>query len=420
MLEELNQTLEEQIQKCKYLDTTDVLLFTSLFQALGQEQQSLFSHLQTVVAPNQTTSTPFSVATTVAPPSKANTLEHMNFFPILPVSPIFFPVEEQLSIENAPSSQIYGGFGFLQCVYQEINHYVARTYQGEYRDLDGKTHSISYSLVPSDQYLREETILFQIREQYQSQYPPIFSPLSRRMVNVMIHWETHLPLGGQFSFCWDSNELSSVLLTDSILYWNLFKENSDTLPSLRPTNNIEILPFFQTTQEVLEYNLEEHEYLWIKPLGYDVKREKNKIYIGFHENTPQEDVSFQKCSILPLEDYQKHLNYPVFNTGFEPRKVQKERIITQGDLFFVVEQFQGLGLKLKTVQTTLNQGKSIHVYATKDHYRYHTSPFPRKPTPLYLVLEPRENTPFFVDKVSYLMDYLNYFYPEFRYVGVLP
>lgn len=421
--------MEEQIRDCKHLSLDDSMLFSSLFKTIALEQNSLFSRLQDNMTKIQGTETPFSVVTCVAPTTDEKNLQAQGFYPIIPINPslnTFFPVtkDTHLTVEEHRINNFHVtcGFAFFHCQYDKINQYLEKEYQGEYKDSQGNVHSVKYSLKKSDKYLNAEEILFQTTRKLNVSTPPIYSPMARRCVEILIHCGDDLPMGGEVSFLWEENQLASVLITDSILYWNLSQIHSDELPSLK-SSDMKILPFYQNVYQLWEYTLEEDEFLWIKDENYQIKREKNKLYIGFEENGPREDVEFRKLKIhTACQNLSQiaQITTPLFATGFQQHPVKKERIVTQADLFFVVTQFQELGLRLSDVKPTFIPDKNIMVYQKIDSYFYEKNPFPKKVTALYLSFEKNENDLYFTDKVSFLLDYLNHFYPEFRYVGVFP
>lgn len=425
MLEKIYTDMEEQIRDCKHLSLDDARLFSALFKTIAQEQDSLFSHLQENMSQTQVAHVPFSVVTCVAPTTDEKKMQMQGFYPIIPINPsldTFFPVtkDTHITVEDHRINNLYVtcGFAFLRCQYDKINQYLEKEYEGEYKDEQGNVHSVKYSLKKSDKYLNAEEILFQTRRNLDESAPPIYSPMARRCVEILLHCTDDLPMGGEVSFLWEENHLDSLLLTDSILYWNLSQTHSDELPSLK-SSHMKILPFFQEVYQLWEYTLEEDEFLWIQEENYQIKREKNKLYIGFEENSPREDVEFRK---LKIHTVGKNLpdSTHIYATGFQQHPVKKERIVTQADLFFVVKQFQDLGLRLLDVKPAFIPDKNIMVYQKIDSYFYEKHPFPKKVTALYLSFEQKENDLYFTDKVSFLLDYLNHFYPEFRYVGVFP
>lgn len=423
MIEKMNIDINTPLEQCEnFTQEQKKELFQSIFHALKNEQDILHSRLLERVPMYNKEDISFPLVTCVAPSNQVDIMKSYNLFPICMPCESIFPASETVFLKNLDDTELhlqqYCGFAFLNCDYVELQDFLERKFKGEYIDSSGNSQEITYTLSKSEQYIKEEKILFETVQQNNLHCPPIYSPMSRRVVNVMVHRDIDMSKGGSICFHWDKNDLSQVIITDSLLYSNLKREHSRNLPVNNLRYSEKIVPFFEEIYTVYEYiNLGANEFIWVDDMKRQFKRDGNILYIPLEDNILPSDFEYMKLKICEVSE---NITYQLFPTNFKHSKVKKERVVTLGDIDLIISQFETLLIQFEKVKTSY-QNKSIEpiaTYARLDSYNYSKIKMPVKSTPLYLAFQKNENDIYFVDKVSYMLDFMNYFYPEFRYVGV--
>lgn len=420
MLDRIPIDFEKQITSCGHLSPEDKTVFSELFSTLAKEQEQFFDDLlqrtsKEVYSDGTPQSTFFNIVTCVSKAEDAQKRKNQNFFPMKWQTEAFFPVKEHMTKEELrqkdENEPAYCGIGFLNCSYEKQEDFFHRTFTGEYRDKEGKCAEISYTLVKSYDYLEEEELLFQTVSQEGGTFPPIYSPMARRTVQVLLTQVDGFSAMESVDFKWKENGLEEILLTDSLLYWNISVTESDQHPKMTENTNEKVIPLFDSIYKIYQVTAQEDELIYFPHKNTCIKREHHRIYVGLEDDYCLE---YKKLKIHKVH-LEEDISY--FENLWKPKMVQKQRVHALGDVAFLVDQC--VGEKLDFLGASLQKGEMsiLAPYQKIDAYRYKTPSFPRKVTPLYLKCKKREDDIYFLDKLAYLLDYLNHCFPEFRYIG---
>lgn len=423
MREKIKIDLEQQIESSSHLQREEKTVMHALFSTLAEEQQRLFDILleRTVeeVYPNrasvQSQEMNHAIVTCLLPSSQKEWASQEHLVPILEESETFFPVKEQILLSDLgdilEGEPLYSGFGFLHCSYDKMDEMFDRPLQGRYEDKDGQWHPVSYHLSKESGYLETEKMLFESFAQNNRKEPPIFSPMSRRAVNVFLHIQECETQPERIDFQWKENGLEEILVTDSLLFWNLSATDSDKLPALQEVDPQKVLPLFDEMYHIYPVSVSDNEFLWISQKSAVMKRDHENLYLGVEDTSALE---YKKLRVHLVAEAEK---VRLFENVFEKSRVEKERVVTLWDISFIVAQFSPLGLKLEGVSLQKSKLETLKPYSQDDLYPYSRDKFYRKGTGLFLQFAEAEDDMFFLDKVAYVLQYIQHFYPEFHYIG---
>ena len=104
--------------------------------------------------------------------------------------------------------------------------------------------------------------------------------------------------------------------------------------------------------------------------------------------------------------------------AWKTRYIPPVRISTKADACAAVNKF--IPDELNFCGVTMNRGDHtvIKPYDSLAHYCYDMHDVLKVKTPLYVIFNNDDRDKFFEDKVNYLIDFFNFRYPEYRWVGV--
>lgn len=405
------------------LKEQDKYLLKELFQGLAEAQSSLFEDISKSIHSELMDKVPqnLNVVTTLAECAKANFLEEKGFFPMISsqytmneLLTAVFPAKEGFTLDSTDTlkekTKIYAGYAFLDCSYVDVETILQEKYVGAYITESGEEKEITYSLHKSFDFIQKEKILFKVTQQNNLVGPLIYSPMSRRAFDIYLHIPEEMDKKAEIHLNLEQNKLIDVLLCDKTLYWNIKMTHCSELPSLEE----KIVPFLQESMKTFQFHVEENEFIYFQDVQQVVKRTENKIYLPFEEGIDKGNLEYYriKCYDVPyLEDME------LFPCLWKRDVMHKDRIISKADISVVIHEFVDLGLNYLNVEENVGNTSPILQYGKDDGYIYGKAPLLKRPQFLYLVFENSDDK-YFCDKISYLLSFMNYYYPEFRFVGV--
>lgn len=416
------------VDKCSGLSGDERVLLKKLFEKLESNQEQVLNNIQSKVdeqtANIRRSPTEWKIYTMLGDNNKAE-LEHLNnnnFYEVIPHIDSVRPKMKLASLNAYPkddndtlkAGNIYGGIAFLNCRYSDIGKYTENNEYSAVVHINGKELSVSYRLNRWRGFLDEEKIIEQTAFQYGVNVPIIYSPMSRHAVEVQvlgldIKDITDNP-EGEIDFQFEINGLNGILQTGKTLLWNIETVNKDNIPRIRKCSDSKITALFDDVMCIYELDAKNNEYYHIRCDNQDLRRFGNTVYVNIDQENDINDIFYVKyivhdCNISAVE---------VYDNRYTSNHCSKERVRTKGDIYNVLKCFD----KIKFGDILFSGEQDfIRNYGKDDAYHYPKDEVLRSSSALYIKIHDN-NDIFFEDYVSYVLSYLNYYYPEFRWVGV--
>lgn len=424
--------IEEIIRKSPDLQAGDKEVLMALFEGLWEEQEKLYGELEERVGSElaqyaDNKKHKWEVATALIREEEKEKARKEGMYLVLDKK-INREHMEVLPEEIGEEGYLECGIAFLKCRYPEVGQYMDKCFRAHVRHRKGSFEA-EYRLFLEDCYLEQEKLLEQTAVQYGYQQPRIFAPMSRRAVYVCVDFEgKEVPAGAEIDFDYAGNGLADVLLAGWLPVWNVeILDPNQGLPQLEENTEKKIVPCFDKNFQIYKANVRsEREYLHISGNSIDeleVKRIDGKIYIGVPaEQDEWVELNYQKLILHPLPIGMHGSEEFYFDNFWDREAEDKERLRTEADVAYAVRKYSldGEGrerLHYQGCSFDLDGAESVAVYEARRSYHYPKDKYLKGGSICYLRFEKEDNM-FFEDKVSYLLSFLNFRYPEYRWVGV--
>lgn len=300
---------------------------------------------------------------------------------------------------------------FLNCKYTDFDMYLNQEYTGII-EKNGQKSEISYKFSKIDSFVQAEKVLSKTLLQNDMKKPYIYSPYSRRAVEIILDKDD---IDGDIDYQLEKNGLKNVLMENYELAWNVIIEEKDTFPYLNENTNKKATIFDETIYQIYQTNLKSNEYIYVRNEKSQTRKIDNEIYIALDK-----DVSFDNFlySKIKINQNVYHSN-EIFENIYDDSTDFKQRIVTSGDIEYIINKFAKLDINFEGF--SINKPKTMEnilVYNKDDEYIYSKDLKLRKSNLLYLKFGNNDDF-YFNDKISYILSFLNYYYPEYYFVGVM-
>lgn len=415
--------MKKIIESNNSLSKFDKDIYLSLFSELTKEQEKLYNALnlrveKEIMDLNLNRNENWNIYTTLVDKDKLNEYLKVGFNPVIDIDCVseFINMKDKEINEN----KYMAGVAFLKCKYSDVQKYTSKTYKARIRTKLGEVIA-SYNLFFSNVFLEREKILEITANQYKIDKPFIFSPFSRRAVSVCINFDgINLDEIIDVNLDFKNNKLDEIILVNKFLLWNV--EMFDKEDIFFPTENTQkkIVALFEDDYEIYKFELNpENEFLYVDSDGAYIKRIDDEVYLAINNNTNLESLIYIKLKINKISRSIKEDEEFIFENECN-KTIQgiKTRLRTEADIEYTINQFAPKGIKYLGYQVALKGRKSIYVYDKDNTYHYPKSGRLKSSSIAYLKFQ-ESNDLFFEDKISYLINFLNYKYPEFLWVGVV-
>ena len=309
---------------------------------------------------------------------------------------------------------VYAGVVFLNCKYGEISGY-KKDYYGTVHTNDNNSYKIKYNLIPFEAIMDQEKYLEQTALQYGIDVPLIYSPMSRRAMVIKVDLSVSQAIDNKdntIDFQYEKNQLNKVLINDKTLVWNVISDDKNFLP--RPKENVDkkITAIFDKSYIIYSFDAKENEYYYVQSKELDIRRVNSDIFIGLDNNLKIEDIDYQRFTVCPYNSGGMG-NILAFENKFSAEFCVKQRVRTKGDINNILSCFD---IECDDIGFS---GKHSVIFQYDNRYSYH---YPKedvlKSSSVIYVKIHNSGELYFEDYVSYVFSFLNYYYPEFRWVGV--
>lgn len=392
----------------------------AVFEGLQKHQEDIFSKIEANIKKDFVYQEPdnWNIATVLIDKTDYEKFFNSGFTEIVSINTHREQMKYDELEEIKGAKNIYcAGIGFLNCRYHEVQQYVNKVYSAKVKTKDSE-YQVSYRLYPTSLLLDREEKIERTGIQYGIKVPPIYSPMSRRAVLVRAEFgscEVNRSDQMQIDFQYEANGLDHILLPGKTLVWNVSISEKNQIP--KENTNKAIIPLFEKVCQIYEFDTGINEYIYIESSETNLKRSGDTIYLGLDESKSISDLRYWKIRLNSYSlDYLKNTNFYFINE-FTSEAVYKERIRTEADIQYIMNCFDKRYFRYKGCQNKEGR-RSIQVYDKRSSYHYPKDRHLTSNSFCYVIIEETE-TIYFEDLVSYVMAYMNYFYPEFYWVGVV-
>ncbi len=388
--------------------------------ALAEHENAVLEELRRRIARESRPSAPeFQVVTALIPNHLEKDLNKKGLYAVPGYEYSLFP-SRQPSIENMDLNsypkQTAGPF-FLGCALDEVNGWLNEKYRVK---ADGR--EVLVRLRPHKSYETAERMLYRIARLYKIDQPIIFSPYARRGVDICCdEWtEGTLPENIDFS----GTALADKVLTDYKLMWNVkIKKDQDYYSSSNAPDGKDVIYRY-----VISDNISRDSFILPAEENDDEKLEINdkdehKISVVSRQNI--DPFKYDLLTVSQPEDL-SDLPIEVFNNSCDVGRLhQHVRLRTQGDVEAVLKAFNCNGYSCMFDSFGRKKEEVKVLFRSHDSAWYDRAPgkceeFLRARNLSRPVCYVQFKAPdrYLSDWVDFVLDYLEYKFPEFRWAGV--
>lgn len=415
--------MKKIIESNNSLSKFDKDIYLSLFSELTKEQEKLYKALnlrveKEIMDLNSNRNENWNIYTILVDKDKLNDYLKVGFNPVIDIDCVseFINMKDKEISEN----KYMAGVAFLKCKYSDVQKYTSKTYKARIRTKSGEVIA-SYNLFFSNVFLEREKIPEVTANQYKIDKPFIFSPFSRRAVSVCINFDgINLNEIIDVNLDFKNNKLDEVILLNKLLLWNIEMFDKEDIPFPVENTQKKIAALFEDDYEIYKFELNpENEFLYVDSNGAYIKRINDEVYLATNNDINLESLIYIKFKINKIPESIKEDEKFIFaNKCNKTIHKIKIRLRTEADIEYTINQFTPKGIKYLGYESALKGRKSVCVYDKDNTYHYSKSGRLRSSSIAYLKFQ-ESNDLFFEDKISYLISFLNYKYPEFLWVGVV-
>ena len=286
-----------------------------------------------------------------------------------------------------------------------------KKYRGKYIK-DGVIEYFEYELKFDRSFLEVQELLFKYTQYYSIDNPVIFSPYSHKSFYV-IYDDSLDKNNNKLDFCFEENGIKAI--EDKNLFWNIKIERIEN-----KTYNAKI-PYGSDTRYVYSFKKNKQgKYLFPYPVNnqsiiYDIKLNTDEIEII----TSKEMEDFNLLEYYDVDytsgDLKAMISSKVlFNNKREYKGIVATRIVSEGDVEHAIAPFRKWN-ELSCMIVNEAEEKIIRYSSRYRVDRKDKSMFSKICTK-FLRFTKKEQK-FLTDYANYVMEYLEYYYPEIEWVG---
>lgn len=420
--------MQDILQNSKHLSEYDKEIFCAMFKRLDERQNILFQNIEKNVEKQmfriRNIDNNWRIITAIINKSEVDEAKKNGLYEIIKISPFKQYVKfDDLEIHQNSmlTKDVYcAGIAFLRCAYHEVADIIDKKYIARVMGKEGE-YDVEYYLRPYMAYYDYEELLERTARQYGVERPTLFSPQSRRAVSVSVDFGDYKVSKSDslvIDFKLKENNLLDRLQIEKTLVWNVEIIDEHEIPQPKENTNKQVVPLFNNEYQIYEFSVEENEFIYIKTRIGDIKRFNNCVYINLSENQYLDDVRYWKIRINDCtKAYVDKIDYKYWNF-YKLNRIYKERIRTEADIEYVFGFFENELTSCLGIMRTLGENRAIRTYENRDAYRYSKNKNFRSSAICYVKFEKSENW-LFEDYISYIFAFMNYYYPEFYWVGVV-
>ena len=286
-----------------------------------------------------------------------------------------------------------------------------KKYTGEYIK-DGRTIPFEYSLRFNRSYVERQELIYSYVQHYAFLNPIIYSPFSFRSFDLVYDKEI---ADEQLDFLFPQNGLDVIGTTDKDLFWNIsISEQSKTYDAKIPYGDScrYIFEFKKTKKGNYALPLPQNKQTKIFDIEFTddaVRVTSDHDMDEFYLLEPLE-IDNSSSTIKALISYGLYFSNKNTYVG-----ITNKRIISEADIEHALAPFRDkFGV---TCQLSDGSGEIIKRYSKKYRPDRKDSKLINQICREYIKFSSKDDNGYLVDYINYILEYLEYYYPEVEWVG---
>ena len=308
------------------------------------------------------------------------------------------------------------GVVFLNTDHNSIKELVGdnegrKKYIGEYIK-NGKAFSFEYSLRFNRSYVERQELLYKYAQHYNILNPVVYSPYSFKAFDVVFDKEI---ADEQLDFLFQKNGLEVISSEDRDLFWNIsVLEQNKTYDAK--------IPYGDSNRYIFEFK-KNKKGNYLLPLP---KNNQTKIYdIEFCSDciqmTTDHDMDdFYLLELLEMDESSSIIkalvsNEMLFTNQNSYKGIVNGRLVSEADIEHVLSPFrENYGIKCSISN---GEGEIVKRYSQKYRPDRNDRKLFNTISREYVSFVDEKETLFLLDYINYVLEYLEYYYPEIEWVG---
>lgn len=414
------------------LSSSERTHLAAVFENIKNRQEELFENLKKEIKDElqYNEQEKIDIYTTLVEADMRRQLKEYNFFEMC--EGINILEKEKITIKNSVisgSENYFCGIVFWKDKYELMSDKTSKNYRAKVK-INDESYEAIYFFRNTDIFVDMEKNIHRIAIQYGIEVPIIYNPMARRAMELFIKLPYNVTKEDTINidFCFEENELRNTLLLNNYLLWNISLKGNDELSEPRTGEYKEILPLWDYTFLTYKFLLKNKnqnikDFLLIKNDLRIIKRIGDEVYWQLKDSYTE--MQYEKYSIYALgtvvEKRLESQNKYFYHNKYEfPALGIIERIRTKADAMRVVAGFKGLGIKCKSVFSGNDYDGTnvIYTYPKRMDYYQIKDDRLRSARICKVKFDINEDDSMYIDKISYVISFLNYRYPEYRWIGV--
>lgn len=426
------EDISDVLEQMENLTPSEKTHFAAIFESIKNKQEKLFNNLKQEIKSELQNKEheEIDIYTMLVDSDKKKELKEYNIFDVCDGCK---PLEkEKITLNNLQTNNLkeyYCGLVFWNDSYELMENMVDKKYVAN-MIINNEKYEVTFSLRNTNLFILKEKQIQKIAIQYGIEKPLIYNPMARRALEVLISFPRSITKNDnvEIDFCFENNNLKKYLLLNKYLMWNIFTKPFDELPDPKAGEYKEVLPLWDYTFKTYKFSTKGEKYnikdfLLIENDLRIIKRVGNDIYWQIKDMDTE--MIYEKYSIFLLDSTVKktlcsQIGFFYHNDYSSPETGMIERIRTKADAMRVISGFSSLNISCKDVYTGTEIGNEKIVYTYPKRMDYYQVKDERLCTArtCKVLFEVKESDKMYVDKISYIISFLNHRYPEYRWIGV--
>lgn len=424
--------IDEIIGRIGSLELDEKTALKEIFKGLKNRQEKLFGDIkEQVIKETQISKKEFGKIYTLLVDSEMKSMiNEKGFYEICDyVQPL---KNEKIRIENTEINKCKSyscGIVFWNRQYELLNEILTKKYNANI-DIDGETIQTKYYFEECNDFIDKEKDIHKLALQYGIEKPVIYNPMARRALRIFVEMPFEISRNNKIDidFKFDKNKLQGRLILDSYLVWNIMVKGFEDLPPAKEGKFEEIVPLWDKTflkyKFQLKHNIDNYsEYILINNDIRAIKIVDNAVYWQL-KNNDYSEMTYKKYTIYKIDekiiDNLKEKTQIYYNYYQNPVLGEIERIRTKGDAERCIACFNELKVVCLGVDAKKEflKNKAIYTYSNRNDYYQIKDERLRSVGICRVCFKMNKEDMLFVDKISYILGYLNHRYPEYQWIGV--
>ncbi len=302
-------------------------------------------------------------------------------------------------------------YGFMYVDYDRMSEFCGS--EKKYKcTVNGQENT--YSLIQSDELINyHERQIFETADIYNIQVPVIYSPWFRRYVMVVTDINVDQD-NDEVDLRLHENGLDNILLPRYKAIWNVKRNKiapnrSSISTDSNLNHNVNCYSVSTDKCQFVHFTKDEYD-------KYNIEFEVGSDHVAINIGS---DDEIDSVELISLGKYEKFLD--IKENEFENIENIPKRIVSRSDIEQVLKCFECMKIKCHSVSTERN---NMQIFSYGKHYEYPDDKntrlcLPRKKYDnIYVKFESvKPEDKFFKDKIAYVINFLNRYYPEFNWNG---